>query len=385
MKTIILLLVSVISLILSTVVHGASCSATNDVGGSCSIDCPVGSSANCVNATGAGTPTCDCNYNLNSTYKIEDKSSNNSSEKSTLSNTKVTQANPVEFLNTLLASKQDRKLDVVCSQVPDGPRHCRPPRKIPCFVGQTERNDGVHTMCIDGGYCENKTKTECKDVMGKLSISGDPIMDNRSEVKVEQPTWNGIPDLVQSIKLTYLNCTNKVQRKEYEYNKTLSTGSRIQMTKTITDKIGIDVNVGFNFVVSGSQKISYNHDVSVSDAKEQSNMTTTTFREKHSFDLPEMNITNVTIRTLQATIPVRFSGSIAFDAMVIKNTESLKLVSQVIPDPLERTLEYAGFIYNAIQINDETSAISHPVDTKDCEGYENKVLMTGETLLNPSL
>ena len=37
-----------------------SCSASNDVGDTCSISCPEGQSANCVNATGANQPDCFC-------------------------------------------------------------------------------------------------------------------------------------------------------------------------------------------------------------------------------------------------------------------------------------------------------------------------------------
>lgn len=382
MRKLISFFLFVAPLILCPVVYAASCSAKNDIGDTCNIDCPIGSSASCANATGAGSPTCSCNYDLNSEFKIE--SSTPSTEKPLLNGIKIIQTSPSELLNNLLASKGNKVLDVVCRQVPDGPAHCRPSRKIPCFAGQIEKNDGVHTMCFEPGECFQKTKTECSNVIGKLSISGDPIMDNRSEVKVEQPTWNGIPDTVRAVKLKYLNCSSEVQKQEYEYNKTVSSGSRVQMTKAITDKMGIEVNVGFNFVVSGSQKITYNHDISVSDVKEQSNMTSTTFREKHMFDLPKMSVSDITIRTLQATIPVQFSGNIVFDALVIKNAESLKLVSQLIPDPLERALEYAGFIYNATQINDEISVISRPVVFEDCKGYENKTLLTGESLLTPS-
>lgn len=40
---------------------GGFCSATNDNGdASCSISCPPGESADCADATGSGTPTCEC-------------------------------------------------------------------------------------------------------------------------------------------------------------------------------------------------------------------------------------------------------------------------------------------------------------------------------------
>lgn len=40
--------------------HASSCSATNEVGDRCSITCPPGQAASCANASGAGTPSCEC-------------------------------------------------------------------------------------------------------------------------------------------------------------------------------------------------------------------------------------------------------------------------------------------------------------------------------------
>ena len=39
---------------------GSSCSASNDVGATCSITCPVGQAAECRPGTGASAPTCEC-------------------------------------------------------------------------------------------------------------------------------------------------------------------------------------------------------------------------------------------------------------------------------------------------------------------------------------
>jgi hypothetical protein len=39
---------------------GSSCSAKNDVGDTCSISCETGQAAHCSNASGAGSPTCEC-------------------------------------------------------------------------------------------------------------------------------------------------------------------------------------------------------------------------------------------------------------------------------------------------------------------------------------
>ena len=38
----------------------SSCSAHNDVGGTCSISCPDGKAASCSNGTGASSPVCEC-------------------------------------------------------------------------------------------------------------------------------------------------------------------------------------------------------------------------------------------------------------------------------------------------------------------------------------
>lgn len=39
---------------------GASCSATNDVGDTCSVTCKEGETAECSNGTGASKPVCSC-------------------------------------------------------------------------------------------------------------------------------------------------------------------------------------------------------------------------------------------------------------------------------------------------------------------------------------
>jgi hypothetical protein len=38
----------------------SSCTAHNDNGGTCSVDCDAGKSAECSNASGSSAPTCEC-------------------------------------------------------------------------------------------------------------------------------------------------------------------------------------------------------------------------------------------------------------------------------------------------------------------------------------
>jgi len=45
-----------------------SCSATNESGGKCSIDCTAGQAAQCANATGANDPSCECKSSDQSFY-----------------------------------------------------------------------------------------------------------------------------------------------------------------------------------------------------------------------------------------------------------------------------------------------------------------------------
>lgn len=45
---------------LDQILKTSSCEASNDVGDTCSIECPAGESATCSNTSGASTPSCEC-------------------------------------------------------------------------------------------------------------------------------------------------------------------------------------------------------------------------------------------------------------------------------------------------------------------------------------
>jgi hypothetical protein len=59
------LIIAFLSVGVVTSAKASSCSAHNDFGDTCTIDCPEGQSATCTNGIGANKPTCVCSGTIN--------------------------------------------------------------------------------------------------------------------------------------------------------------------------------------------------------------------------------------------------------------------------------------------------------------------------------
>jgi len=365
---------AIIALTQTSSSYASSCSAKNDAGGSCSINCGEGQKAYCQDASGGSTPECVCNStSLNRNFKLEKIEPQTLG---TISNqdSALTSTNAEAVLNGVLSAQRDVKLREACTKVETGEQICRKV-KMPCALPDKPVLMAApirEVLCTDF-QCHPTYKDSCVNVVGKLAVAGTISANSDVKVKVEEPNWDGIPVEYLGRKLTFLNCSNSEQSQQFSYSQDITTGGRVVMTKAVENTTGSSFKLGFSYGVSGEASASFSKKVSFTDQQEQNFQEKSTISESFPIKIPAQNITTFEVSWQKTEVPVRFGGVTVVDAPVSSNLENILVTSQIVPDEKERSIAFEGIVYNSNVFGSRIKNISKPVEKSDCAGKENSL------------
>lgn len=363
------------SLLLFAAFHAnaASCSAKNDVGDSCSIDCDTGQQALCQNATGSSTPTCECkDSSFARTFKSGTQSRGAALLPLAVAPAPIQNTNAADLLNAKLALQRDVKLRQECHTVDTGKQECHT-HFMPCVLST---NIDMLNRC-PVSECFPITAQQCSIATGKVQVAGAIMLENDPTVTVQEPNWNGIPTSFLGRKLTYLNCSPKDQQQTFTVTQEATTGGRVQMTKTIQSTSGITAKVGFSYFVDVDVTASFSQTVSTSTQDEQNFQQKQTITESDPVVIPANSYTEFEVLWRRVEVPIKFSGVALVDAPITPNLEQLKLASQILPSAADRSVPFEGYVYNATVLGAQISNKSRATTAAECQNVGPKVKLVG--------
>lgn len=383
-------IIAVMTLLVGTVAGGyssslaASCSASNDVGDTCSIDCQQGQAAECQNASGGGRPVCECSgsVELNGTFLPTDMSLMNTMQAAT--STGKLETDVLSVVNARLAQLRDYIVSRSEYQVVVG-QWCRPPRKLPCDVGgaimSTPAADDARIPPEDDGHigpqcyeqqCYDKYETRYKDVLGKLTSNGSFQVEVRPVVKVEEPNWQDIPTMYFGLRATYLNCST--ERQEYGFNHSFRSkvGTRVVKTKTVKNSQDVSAEVSFSFVVNGKIGAKFSKEISVSDQSDVSEEREENLAFSQKINVGPMQEMIYHHEFAQRVVDVPYSGTVQLNGGVSQNFENITSLAQVLPNAADRTFEFAGVVSDTSLYGDVTKNLTRKLTEKECAEHFSK-------------
>lgn len=356
MKISSLLIILCLFLLFLTSANAASCSANNDVGDSCSIDCAVGQKAQCSNAAGAGKPVCECEGNqiqdmLKKSFKTYTEDIKVASPEQGKG---IQQTNAKDLLNNKLANLRDYRLSQSCALVGSG--------KFDCQYKCHRLLDTCDEVCIE------RKINRCNDIFGKLNVVEPLNMISEPVVKVQEPNWKGIPVGNVGRKLEYLNCNPNPQNQTFKIQENTMVGSRVQMTKAVGSTTSVSAKVGFSFFANAEMSASFSQNVNLTKVDEQSFQEARQINEDYPLSLPPMTYTTFEILWQKIDVPVKFSGTVILDAPLIQNMEGVTVLSQVIPNESDRSVDFEGVVFNTLMLKGNAKIYSRKTTEKECSG-----------------
>jgi hypothetical protein len=338
--------------ILSTSVHASSCSATNDSGGMCSIDCPAGQSAQCTNGTGSSSPVCECEGSANfkpkfTTLKVDPKIGTLSTGAD-----KLTETDLLSVVNAKLAALPAAHLSDRCGQVPDGGQICHD-HWYPCVFSATKTQslapgDAViqFQRCLES-VCSPTYKNVCNPVMGTLTSNGVFVKETEAKVQIVEPNWDDIPTSFFGLKATYNNCNPKDQSFSFTQNVKLTVGSKLTKTQSIKSSQEISASVGFEYSVKGSVAAKFSREINVGSAEEASDQTEQSFSYQETVNVPAMHRVVYTHEFAQKNVDIRYIGNIQVTGGVSPNLSGVQSLAEALPNPADRMFSFAGIVSNS--------------------------------------
>ena len=343
----------------------STCSAHNDSGDTCNVDCSAGQEAKCSNGSGASSPTCECRDA--SGFKPWFKSgpgifSGMLSPLGTPSNA-IQSTNAADILNAKLAQQRDVSLRQECRQVETGERVCR--EKVRHCVLRFGPEPPAFDRCVEQ-ECAPVTVQQCTNVSGKLQLSGPIVVENEPEVVVREPNWDGIPTDVIGRKLTYTNCSTEKQTNTVSVTQEVTRGSRVQMTKAVSTTNSISAKIEFEFAISAEVNASFSQKIDTSSTSEQNYQTREVLPHTDTVILPPMSLTTYTVSWRRMEVPVFFSGIATVDGPVTQNLENIKLASQLLTAAEDRELAFEGAVYNTTVMSADVVNHATPLTVAEC-------------------
>ena len=358
----------------------SSCSASNESGDTCSIDCQSGQSAVCTNATGNSQPICKCEGTPTGVDGLMMHIKSFSSGIVNQTPLKIEKTNALDTINLKLASERDYKLPNGCRMVDQGKRTCRAEHNDTVCI--LNNNNGFRKV----GFCGPRISVVCDvvekeqvcdvEVKGKLKVISISL-DKEPVVKVEEPNWSSIPDRFIGRELDYVNCSNEKQSQKYGVNEEVSVGEKVQMTKSIEDSSGEEISANVQYSPPGStggvggnvgKKSSFSHKINVTSLNEQDFQQKRAISENTEITLAPNSVTHVSMKAKVSEAPIKFTGKAVFDGIISDNQESIKKLSDIYPKKSDRTIEFSGLIYSTILYNTVIDNQARPPSPGECVG-----------------
>lgn len=377
MRQVLVAMFTVVLGVISADAWSASCSASNDAGDSCSIDCAVGQSAACSNATGASSPTCECKGDPSGLTFLK-----LGSGVKALSSSEKLETDVVSVVNAKLATLPAAHLRNSCRQVENG-QACRE-RRYRCVLGGASTSsvvrDPIREPMIDWCYesiCHPTYATVCDPVMGSLSSTGQFTVEVAPKVQVQEPNWNDVPIGYFGLRAKYRNCNPEKQTMEFSHVRRFTVGSKLSKTKTIKSNQEISASVGFEFVVKGNVAAKFNKEISLGSAEETSEQREETFTYREVVNIPPMHYVEYRHEFGQKSVDILYSGVVQLDGPLEANMAGVQLLSQALTKPDDRVFEFAGVVSDAQVYDALTDNRATKLSEAECKkegSYDGPVL-----------
>ena len=352
----------------------SSCDETNDNGDqTCSIDCPVGQSAQCSHGVGSSAPSCQCSgdpsppNSLAQTFRFENLS-RLLPDNTQPTPTTVTLTNAVEQINGKLASARSVHLNNSCH--PETHQECH--TENPCDRLPDDRRIlrcGPGIMRQD---CHDVYETKCNPVIGKLAVNGAVSIVSGPTVIVDEPNWNDIPTTIYGFVVDFKNCTPDQQSFTYEHTESLSKGLSVSSSKSLVTGSDTTIKIDASFRLPTGFGGGAETDLKFSTTTKSDDTTTDDQRkmETEDFKLPVIIHAMSNVRTehywIQYSVPVPYSGTVVIDGSVTPNKDGITSISQMLPAAQDRTFALSGVVTNSHLLAVRVNVTGKPLQASDC-------------------
>ena len=165
----------------------------------------------------------------------------------------------------------------------------------------------------------------------------------------------------------------------------LSNGAKVVKTKLIKTGQDLTANVGFEYKeVKLGLATKFSREVSITDSKEENHQEERFYPYRETVRIPEMSLVVYSHEWAEKVVVVPYSGTVQIDGPVKPNKHGIKLLSEVLPTPVDRTFEFSGAVedaqvFSGISLND-----SRKLSKEECKKvappklYEPFVRQTGK-------
>ena len=358
----------------ATVVDAASCSANNEVGDSCSIDCAEGQAAECYNGTGANPPQCRCTGEQTEQWRgiggtmIDLPSAPSTVRASAVSRIPTLhETNINQVINARLSALRDYHLANRCEQVVIGrrcePSICRDGGITPATLRTTTPQTAIQAKCT---WCYAITERRCERVMGKLSLKDVVTVEAPPTVDVGEPNWKGIPKEFRGLRESYKNCNPIDQQYTYQHKEETKLGAKVIKSEIVKTGASISTDVSFNWSVGGKLGAKFDRSVTITEGQTEDYQTSETLLFTLPVIVPGMSLSTLEHFFITREIPVEFNGTVQVDGAISPNEEGITMLSQVLTDASSRQFKFAGFVIDAQFAEGSTSNHSKVLKPEEC-------------------
>ncbi len=354
-----------------------SCSATNDLGDTCSVDCPSGQAAECMNGTGAGSPTCKCTGTpekpswLFTAKRLDNTIKAHRNVKGDFVDEKVTiEATDARVvINRSLSSLRDYKLSNNCSRVRTG-RYC----ESGCAssnAAQFRPGEGCGPP-----HCEDVFATRCSLVTGKLTISGALELESQPVVDFKEPNWKDIPQDFLGLKETYTNCSDTAQDITFSHSEKTMIGTTVTKGKTVTTGKEITAEASANFTLAGGGGgaklgVKFSNTISVSESRTETHQEEKTFTASIPIRVAPMTHVDFAHYFIRREVPLFYSGTVQLNGPLVQNLEGVNSLKDVMQDAKQRTFEFSGVVVDVSMYEGQTDNIARKLTLADCQSSKS--------------
>jgi hypothetical protein len=213
--------------------------------------------------------------------------------------------------------------------------------------------------------------------MGKLTATYPLTLLTPVQATVSAPNWNEIPNQVLGYRQSYINCSEEKQSITFRHTEVTKEGFRITKSKVLktgeTNVLNINAKASFKIAdiggeVGGGGSRTITHDITVTDAKEQSDEETRTLDVSIPLIVPAMSLVTMDHSWVRREAPLPFVGSAEFDAPLSANQAQKTMISQVLPAAVDRSFSFAGTISAAFTAKGDAVVRQEKLSAAQCSG-----------------
>ena len=386
--------------------QASSCSASNEVGDTCSISCSTGEAAVCKQGNGSSAPECYCDQdnlyqpkdetnNLIQRYGLQffdEESSKNASpilESKRISNfssevstpdsrSKIIQDLPA-ISNARLSQLRDFHLDESCGDVVVG-RTCfrTPPKCIPVSFNPLFPDVRIWNAVVGCSWypgheiCREQKSRQCSPVMGKLTIGNTVTIIGEPTAVYKTPTKAEVPISFLQVEETIDNCSPTESAYTFTHQENVSVGQVFKKSNvvrtgtTFSIKLGLKAGVEGLGDVTAETSIGASKDVTITDGEDLDLKTQETVTRMFPVKQAPYSISFLKHTFVKRVVPIPYSGKVLIDAPVNPNREGIVNLSQILSED-QRTFEFGGVIEDSSVSNGRFSIQSKVYTPEECD------------------